>query len=202
MRHASFLIGGLMLLAACAEPQSKGSPAQPAATGSSGPIVVATPGAADKMQNSADPFPAVPAGYRALGGVFFHAGTTMIVTPDKSVPLQKHDTDVGLLHGMAVGGYSEEKTLVRESDCRGAGDTPKSAIIVEGLKDPAAEEVAAGIACARLLHPGTQWLMSQTIAGDNGYLSQIMLGDGSGTPVIVYTDINRMANQLIKELGD
>jgi hypothetical protein len=65
----------------------------------------------------------------------------------------------------------------------------------------AIEEVVAGIACARLLHPGTRWLMSQAIAGDQGYLSQVVLGDGSGTPVIVYTDMNRMANQLIQELG-
>jgi hypothetical protein len=189
-----------MLLSGCAGPQSKASSTQPA--GSGGPIVVATPGAAEKMQKSADPFPAVPAGYRDLGGVFLHAGTTMIVTPDKSAPLQKHDTDVGLLHGIAVGGYSEGKTFVRAADCQGAGDMPQAAIIVQGLKDPPVEEVAAGIACARLLHPGTHWLISQAIAGDNGFLSQVVLGDGSGTPVIVYTDMNRMANQLIEELGD
>jgi hypothetical protein len=203
VRDALHFIGGLMLLAGCAgTPAKESTSGQSAATGSNSPIVVATPGVAQDMTKSGTPFPAVPAGYRGLGGVFTPAGTRVIVAADTSAPVDKHDVHVGLLHGIAVAGYSENSTTVRLADCHGAGDTPQSAIKVEGLKDPTVEEGAAGIACSRLLHPGTHWLMSQGIAGDNGYLSQVVLGDGNGTLVVVYTDMNRMANQLIQELGD
>jgi len=188
-----------MLLAGCAEQGD--STAQSAAPGSDGPVVVATPGAAEKMKEAEGPFPAVPAGYRGLGGAFSSEGTNMIITADNSAALQKYDEHVGIMHGLAVGGYSEEQTSVARADCQGTGDTPQSAIVVQGLKQPAVEEVAAGIACARLLHPGTHLRMSQAIAGERGYLSQVVLSDGSGTPVVVYVDMNRMANQLIKELG-
>ena len=115
--------------------------------------------------------------------------------------MQKHDLDVGLLHGMAAGTYSETGTTkVQAADCQGAGDTPDSAIVVQNLAEPA-DEVAMGIACARLRHPETHWLMSQLVTKGNGYLSQVALRDAEGNVVIVYTDINRLANQLIEELG-
>lgn len=187
-------------LAACAAsgtqtppPNANSSAAQPA-------INVTTAGLA-KAEGTSSFFPPPPAGYRGLGGALLHGGSLNIVTAEMSAPLEKHDMEVGLMHGMAVGTYSEEKTSVRRADCQGAGDTPQSAITVQGLKDPAVEEVAAGIACARLLHPGTRWVLSQAIAGERGYLSQVVLDDGSGTPVVVYTDVNRMAGQLIQELG-
>jgi hypothetical protein len=200
MIRRSLVCALTVALAACASPGTHPQPTDPSPSAAKPVVTVTTAGLA-KSEGTADLFPALPSGYRGIGGVLVHAGTTNIITPDMSAPQQKHDLDVGLLHGMAVGGYSEETTSVRPADCLGTGETPQSAIKVQGLKDPPVEETASGIACARLLHPGTHWLMSQAIAGDQGYFSQVVLGDGSGTTVIVYTDINRMANQLIQELG-
>jgi hypothetical protein len=187
-----------VVLAACA-PSTTQQPTDPSGSATTPAINVTTPGLAKSEGN--DFFPPLPAGYRGLGGALVFEGSMNIIATDTSASLQKYDTEVGLLHGMAVGGYSEEKTSVRQADCQGAGDTPLSAIKVQGLKDPNVEEVAAGIACARLLHPGTHWRMSQAIARDQGYLSQVVLRDGNGASIIVYIDMNRMANQLIQELG-
>jgi hypothetical protein len=147
------------------------------------------------------PFPPLPSGYRGLGGAFMNQGTLVVVAPDMKAPMQKHDLDVGLLHGMSAGGYSETAAApVQAPDCQGSGNAPESAIKVEHLAE-VADEVTAGIACARMLHPGTHWLMSQLVTKGDGYLSQVALRDADGHVVIVYTDINRLANQLIDELG-
>ena len=61
--------------------------------------------------------------------------------------------------------------------------------------------MTAGIACARLLHPGTHWLMSQLVTKGDGYISQVALRDTGGNVVLVYTDINRQADELIGDLG-
>jgi len=185
-------------LAGCA---SSGTQARATNSSPAQPLVTVTTPSLAKSEGTADLLPPVPTGYRGLGGALAYGGSMNIIATDVSAPQQKYDTHVGLLHGMAVAGYSEEKTFVRKEDCEGTGETPQTAIKVQGLKDASVEEVAAGIACARLLHPGGHWRISQAIAGEQGYLSQVVLDDGSGTPVIVYTDINRMAKQLIQELG-
>jgi hypothetical protein len=43
--------------------------------------------------------------------------------------------------------------------------------------------------------------MSQLITKGAGYVSQVALRDAAGGVVLVYTDLNRMADQLIEELG-
>ena len=190
---------GVLLLAGCAQPTAqkaaKSDSAGPTAPG----VTIASPRVAEATGGG--PFPGVPSGYRGLGGAFMNQGTLVVVAPDMKAPMQKHDLDVGLLHGMSAGGYSETAGApVQAPDCQGSGNAPESAIKVEHLAE-AADEVTAGIACARLLHPGTHWLMSQLITKGDGYLSQVALRDADGHVVIVYTDINRLANQLIDELG-
>src|SRR4051812_35823602 len=100
VRCATLLFSSvLMLLAGCADPQAKGSSSVASApTGSGGPVVIASPGVAEGMAKSDGPFPMVPAGYRGIGGVFSPQGNRVIVAADMSA-LQKHDMDVGLLHG-------------------------------------------------------------------------------------------------------
>jgi hypothetical protein len=101
------------------------------------------------------PFPAVPSGYRGLGGAFMNEGTLVVVAPDMTAPMQKHDLDVGLLHGMAAGGYSDTAPAkIQTGDYQGLGGLPESPIVVRNLAE-AADEVVAGIACARLRHPET-----------------------------------------------
>jgi hypothetical protein len=186
-----------LALASCGQPAG----VEKAATANSANppgIIISNPRVAEATGGG--PFPAVPSGYRGLGGAFMNQGTLVVVTPDTHAPMQKHDLDVGLLHGMAAGGYSESAAQkVQKSDCVGRGDTAENAIKV-GSAEPA-DEVADGIACARLLHPGTHWLLSQLITRGDGYLSQILLRDGDGNDVIVFADVNRMADQLITELG-
>jgi len=126
-------------------------------------------------------------------------GTLVVVTPDMNGSMQKHDLSVALMHGMAAG-HPSDKVAVQVADCQGRGDTPETAIKVANLSD-VADEVAAGIACAKLLHPGADWKMSQLITKGDGYISQVVLRDPGGDSVLVYTDINRLANQLIGELG-
>src|SRR6185369_2936209 len=151
-----------LALAACTQPtpQAKTSSSD-TGTGQPG-VTIANPRAAEATAGS-NPFPPVPAGYRGLGGALVVGNALTVVTPDMKAPMQKHDLDVGLLHGIAVGGYSETKpSKVQKSDCQGTGQSPEQAIKIANLAEPA-DEVTAGIACARLLHPGTHWLMSQLV---------------------------------------
>ena len=189
-----------LALAACAQPASVGKTSEKdPSTGQPG-VTRANPRAAEATPETT-PFPAVPAGYRGLGGARLARNTPTVVMPDMNAPMQKHDLDVGLLHGIAARGSSETASAtVQKADCQGPGDSPETAIKVANLAD-AADEVAAGIACARLLHPETHWLMSQLITKGDGYISQVALRDADGKVVLVYTDIDRMANQLIDELG-
>jgi hypothetical protein len=190
---------GVLLLAGCAQPTAQKTAKSDSAGPTSPGVTIVSPRVAEATGGG--PFPSLPSGYRGLGGAFMNQGTLVVVAPDMKAPMQKHDLDVGLLHGMAAGGYSEAApSKVQAADCQGVGGIPESPIVVQGLAD-AADEVAAGIACARLRHPGTHWLMSQLITKGDGYLSQVALRDAEGNVVIVYTDINRLANQLIDELG-
>jgi len=193
-----------LALAACTQPKpTDKTSTEDTTTGQPGGqpgVTMANPRAAEATA-AATPFPAVPTGYRGLGGALVVANTHVVVTPDTNASMQKHDLDVGLLHGMAARGYSETApSTVRKADCQGAGDSPETAIKVANLAE-AADEVTAGIGCARLLHPEAHWLMSQLITKGDGYISQVALRDADGKTVLVYTDINRMANQLIDELG-
>jgi hypothetical protein len=193
-------LGMAAALAACAQPASVDTAdAKSTDTGQPG-VRIANP-RVPEASAGANPFPPVPAGYRGLGGALLRDGATVVIAPDMQGPMEKHDVDVGLLHGMAASGYSETAaSKTQKADCRGAGDTPETAIKVANLAD-AADEVTAGIACARLLHPGTHWLMSQLVTKGDGYIAQVALRAADGKVVLVYTDINRLANQLIDELG-
>ncbi|HVY98571.1 MAG TPA: hypothetical protein VHA35_03660 [Dongiaceae bacterium] len=194
--HPALGIFGALLLAACAPAQSAQAPSDGTTTDWPG-VSRASPRVGQATAGTT-PFPAPPAGYRGLGGAFMNGGALVVVAPDMSAPMQKHDLDVGLLHGMAAGHPAAVE--VRTADCRGSGEAPGAAIVVPNLADPA-DEVAAGIACARLRHPGARWLMSQLVTRGDGYLSQVALGDGSGNVIVVYTDVNRFAAKLIDELG-
>ena len=189
-----------LLLAACAQPTSTKTAGADSGGQTQPGVSIVSPRAAEATAG-ANPFPPLPAGYRGLGGALMQGNALTVITPDMNAPMQKHDLDVGLLHGIAVGGYSETApSKVQKADCQGKGESPESAIKVANLAE-AADEVTAGIACARLLHPGTHWLMSQLVTKGDGYLSQVALHDDAGNVVLVYTDINRLADQLINELG-
>ena len=151
-----------------------------------------------EASDGATPFPALPDGYRGLGGAFMNGGSLVVVSPDMDVPMAKDDLNVGLAHGMAAG--HPAPVAIETPDCRGRGDAPDTAIEVPNLSDPA-DEVAAGIVCAKLRHPGAQWLMSQLITKGDGYLSQVALRDDGGDMIVVYTDVSRFADKLIDELG-
>ncbi len=200
MKSRSFALSMVttLLLAACAQSAPmQPAASSPAASSNSPGVTIANPRAA--AADSSTPFPAPPDGYRGLGGALMVNGALTVITPDMKTAMQRHDLDVGLLHGMAAG-HAPDTLKVGESDCRNSVAAPDSAIVVQNLTD-VSDEVAAGIACARLRHPGTHWLMSQLVTKGKGYLSQVTLADTAGSTVIVYTDINRMANQLIDELG-
>jgi hypothetical protein len=200
MQRAIGLALVAIALAACAQPGHVDKTSAKDTSTSQPGVTIANPRAAEATPG-ATPFPAVPAGYRGLGGALMVGNTLTVVTPDMSAPMQKHDLDVGLLHGIAARGYSETApSKVQKADCQGAGDSPQTAIKVANLVE-AADEVGAGIACAGLLHPGTRWLMSQLVTNGGGYISQVALRDTDGKIVLVYTDINRMADQLVQELG-
>jgi len=192
----AFGLCGTLLIAACAQPapmkseSNSQSPSQPG-------VMIASPRVPEATAGG--PFPALPSGYRGLGGAFMNRGTLIVVTPDMNGRMQKHDLSVALMHGMAAG-HPSDKVAVQAADCQGSGATPETAIKVASLAD-AADEVSAGIACAKLLHPGAAWQMSQLVAKDDRYISQVALHDAGGNTVLVYTDINRLANQLIGELG-
>jgi hypothetical protein len=144
-----------------------------------------------------EPFPAMPGGYRGLGGAFMIQGKLVVVAPNTSAPMQGHDRDIGLSHGIVAG---HARSLPMQADaCGGLGTTPESPIVVSGLADPA-DEVEAGIACAKLRHPGAHWTMSQLITRGHGYLAQVTLEGGNGEVIVVYTDVNRFADMLIAEL--
>jgi len=198
-RRAPFALGaaGIVLLAACTQPAvlkpatpDNGAQTAPGVTMVSPRIPEATGGG---------PFPALPAGYRGLGGAFQDQGRLVVVAPDMKQPMQKHDLDVGLAHGIAAG-HRSGKAAVSAADCQGVGDMPGSPIVVQGLTDPS-DEVEVGIACAELRGHGAHWLMAQLITNGDGYLSQVTLQGDAGTPIVVYIDVNRFANQLIDELG-
>jgi hypothetical protein len=187
-----------LALGACAQPpQSTKSAAENSATSQPG-VIVANPRVPEATEGS-DPFPPLPDGYRGLGGAFMNQGTLVVVAPDMKAPMQKHDLSVALLHGMSAG-HRDAKATVQESDCQGSGKAPDSAIVVQNLADEA-DEVAAGIACAELKHPGAHWQMSQLITKGDGYLSQVALRDADGSAILVYTEVNRFAQKLIGELG-
>jgi hypothetical protein len=192
----TMLGAGAMLLAACTQPAATKSDSSSSASTQPG-VTIASPRVPEATEGG--PFPALPDGYRGLGGAFMNQGTLVVVTPDMNGSLQKHDLSVALMHGMAAG-HPSDKLVIQPSDCQGRGDAPETAIKVANLAD-AADEVGAGIACAKLLHPGSAWKMSQLIAKGDGYISQVALRDADGQTVVVYTDINRLANQLIGELG-
>jgi hypothetical protein len=186
-----------LALAACAQgPQSAQSASENQSPTQPG-VSMANPRVAEATAGS-DPFPPLPDGYRGLGGAFMNRGALVVVTPDMKAPMQKHDLSVALMHGMSAG--RSQQTTVLEADCQGSGTAPDSPIVVRGLGDPA-DEVAAGIACAQLRHPGTQWALSQLVTNGGGNLSQVALRDAEGHVTLVYTDVNRFAAKLIEELG-
>ncbi|HVT53616.1 MAG TPA: hypothetical protein VHE77_18685 [Dongiaceae bacterium] len=191
---------GVLALAACAQHASSDKTSAGNAASLQPGVTLANPRAAEATAGS-NPFPDPPAGYRGLGGALVQGNTVAVVTPDSKAPMAKHDLDVGLLHGIAARGYSESApSTIRSTDCQGTGESPDSAIKVANLA-AASDEVTAGIACARLLHPGTHWLMSQLVTKGDGYISQVALRDTGGNVVLVYTDINRQADELIGDLG-
>lgn len=196
-RSAQLALGAAaLLIAACAQPAPTKTDSNNQTQTTPG-VTIASPRVPEA--SAGGPFPALPDGYRGLGGAFMNQGSLVVVTPDMNGQMQKHDLDVALMHGMAAG-HTTDTAAIQPADCQGRGDTPAAAIKVANLAE-AADEVSAGIACAKLLHPGTEWVMSQLITKGDGYISQVALRDADGNPVLVYTDINRLADQLIEELG-
>jgi hypothetical protein len=187
-----------LALAACAQPAQVGTQSSTPDSGNIAPGVTRVdPRVAEATDGG--PFPALPSGYRGLGGAFLEDGKLIVVTPDTRASMGKHDLDIGLSHGIAVT-QRFGKTAVREDDCKGAGDTPQSPIVVQNLSDPA-DEVERAIACAEFRNRGAHWRMSQLITKGDGYLSQVALQGDDGRVIVVYTDVNRFADNLIDALG-
>jgi len=190
---------GLLLLSGCAQPHNGNTTSDPGAPPPSGQVVIATPGVAAEMQKSDGPFPAVPGGYRALGGVFSPEGKRVIVAADMDAA-QGDDMSIGLAHGMAILAHSDDDpAFVAKADCVGTGVDPDHAITVANLAKRD-DDVQAGIACARLMHPGSHVAATQLIARDNRYLTQLVMQTADGRRIILYDDATGFAQQLSSAL--
>ena len=200
MRVLSLLLLMLMFGAGCTQSQTAQSSA-PAAGDSGGSIAIATPGAAEKMGTTDGIFIAAPAGYRSLGQVVMRDNAAFVITPEKGQPDSRPDDMMaGLAHNMAVGSNGvDPDNRIAGANCQGSGETPESAIQVLNLA-AVSDQVRAAHACARLRHPGAEWLTTQLVAKEESYISQIALVDAARRVVIVYVDVNRYVKQVLSEV--
>ena len=131
-------------------------------------------------------------GYRSLGGIFVHDGRLTIVR----APAQKrNDIALGLAFGHLVAEHHIDplKSLV-ETDCLGDGDAPEAPIQAQRFAVPD-DEVAAGIACARLRNPGAHWIASKLMVNDEHGVAFHLLERLDGRRIGVYTDVTHFARQ-------
>jgi hypothetical protein len=141
-------------------------------------------------------FVAPEAGYRGLGGIFVYDGRLTIIPAWSFDPLlQKNDVALNLAFGHLVAEHHIDplKSLT-EADCIGAGDGADTTIVAQKVATPD-DEVAAGIACARLRNPGAHWIASKLMVSAKRGVAFHLLEYLDGRRIGVYTDVTRFARQ-------
>jgi len=160
-----------------------------------GGLVYPTPAPIITSQRSV--FVTAEPGYRSLGGIFVYDGRLMIVQPNRLFDAE-HASDATLNYdfGQLVAEHHIDPLgKLTEADCSGAGDRPEAPIQPRKVA-VAADEVAAGIACARLRNPGAHWIASRLMASHQRAVAFHLLERmDDGRRIGVYADVTRFAAQ-------
>jgi hypothetical protein len=156
------------------------------------------PLAAPVVSDAPSLFVAAEPGYRSLGGIFIYDSQLMIIRA-KTVfepTRQNNDLALGLAFGHLVAEHHIDplRNLAAE-DCLGDGDGPETPIQPQRVSTPE-DEVAAGIACARLRNPGARWIASKLMVKDRHGVAFVLLQrQDDGEQIGVYTDVTRFVWQ-------
>jgi hypothetical protein len=139
-------------------------------------------------------FIAPASGYRSLGGIFIYQDRLIIIRAPASE--KENDIALGLAFGNLVAEHHIDRlTGLAQEDCLGNGDEPEAVIQAQKVGKPE-DEVGAGIACARLRHPGARWIASKLMVNDKHAVAFTLLEQqGDDTRFGVYTDVTRFAWQ-------
>jgi hypothetical protein len=143
-------------------------------------------------------FVAAEPGTRSLGGIFVYDGRLVIIRAKPlffDPPRQESDIAIGLAFGQLVAEHHIDRLdAFTEDDCLGDGDDLEGPIQPQKVTAPD-DEVAAGIACARLRNPGATWIASKLLIGDRYAAAFVLLERQDGERIGVYTDVTRFVRQ-------
>jgi len=147
---------------------------------------VHTAGLAKLNQETAQ-LPAVPDGFRDVGGAYVRNGLMIVITANDN-PEGPRDMSTSLVYGMNVLAEHAKAAALPAEQCTGSGTDPVHAIRLVGHATYT-NQVRASIGCALARYPGATWSAARLVADQAIYLSIIQVKDAAGNPQSVFTDI-------------